>query len=187
MIGVKVVHFLVCKLEIFGVRCRFHVVISFSITWLMNSCFKNIAQEEEYVPSENVTFTANTHLVTIRREWVLHYWFAFSFKISAVLWTFFFNVRRILCMFGKLFSSSTWEPWNLPHLGGREEDINFKIPILRHSAYIFRWSFEYSKLIQWIEQRSILPHNMFSFRQNTGAIDCVEILVADIYLAFIKK
>jgi len=28
---------------------------------------------------------------------------------------------------------------------------------------------------------------MFGFRQNTGAIDCVETLVADIYLAFVRK
>jgi len=28
---------------------------------------------------------------------------------------------------------------------------------------------------------------MFGFRHNTGAIDCVETLVADIYFAFIRK
>jgi len=43
------------------------------------------------------------------------------------------------------------------------------------------------RLTHWIEQRLILPHNMFGFRQNKWAIDCVETLVADIYLAFIKK
>lgn len=44
-----------------------------------------------------------------------------------------------------------------------------------------------ARLRHWSEQKGIIPHNCYGFRNKRSAIDCVTSLVSDIYQAFIDK
>jgi len=44
-----------------------------------------------------------------------------------------------------------------------------------------------TRLIHWLDQQSLFPLNIFGFKHHTSAIDCVRILTADIYSAFLQE
>jgi len=44
-----------------------------------------------------------------------------------------------------------------------------------------------TRMTHWMKQNSLIPPNIFRFRHQSGTIDCVSALVADIYTSLIQK